>query len=108
MRPIQAIVSLFAILVFASPPTYGANEPSAEAKIWLDRSVTAREAGNLEDALAYANKAIAVAPQLAVAYGNRAATYRRMIRFKDALADDERALELDPNEAGAWDDLAAT
>jgi len=52
------------------------------------------EAGKYDESLAEFNKAIAVAPNLASLYNNRAQLYRLQGRNEEALSDIETALQL--------------
>ncbi|KIJ28613.1 hypothetical protein M422DRAFT_186264 [Sphaerobolus stellatus SS14] len=58
--------------------------------------------GSYEDALAKYTEAIALVPQSAVLFANRAACYISLKRHEDALSDALKATELDPKYPRAW------
>jgi len=64
-----------------------ANQKDAVAK--NDEGVRLLQAGDDEGAIAAFSEALAVDPNLTVAYRNRAAVYRRLGRLKEAKVDSE-------------------
>ena len=65
------------------------------------RGEVARLEGRDEEALAYFQRALALAPDLAWIYASRGALYVNQERPEEALAETSRAIELDPNYAWA-------
>ena len=67
---------------------------SRKAWFLVRRSWLASGEGDLNAALGYANEAIALQPDYALAYCSRGATYRRLGKLDEALADYTKAIEL--------------
>ena len=81
------------------------------ARAWLSvgyLSSREREGGTtvaesaLKDAIHAFNRAIALKPDYAAAYSNRAAANGGLGRYEDAIADCDQAIRLDPDLAGAY------
>ncbi len=63
--------------------------------------------GRHEESLASFDRALALRPDLAIAWNNRSAGLREMKRTAEALASAERALALNPNYPDAWNNRGA-
>ena len=73
----------------------------------VNLSAIALQTGNLDDALTYAEKSLAVAPN-DHGYAARAAALRAKGKFEEALSDASKAVALAPNEADNWMELGDT
>jgi predicted TPR repeat methyltransferase len=71
------------------------------ADAWHFRGLVAMARGQKEDALAFVEKALAVAPEYAEAHNNRGNLLLMLSRPQEAVAAWERALELKPDMAEA-------
>ena len=76
------------------------NPASVEALISL--GVLYGSSGSLEKGIEQFDNAIAVRPDSALAYGNRAHAFVLLGRYEQALQDLDKAIELDPDYAGAF------
>ncbi len=69
---------------------------------WNQRGHALTGMGNLEEALAAFNRAIALKPDYANAWSNRSVALWRMGKYDDALTSNQRAIELAPFSSQAW------
>jgi tetratricopeptide (TPR) repeat protein len=76
------------------------------AQAWNQQSQALAGMGNYEAALAAANRAVGIAPNLAVAWSDRSVVLWYLKNYTEALTSVNRALELDPNAAQAWGNQA--
>src|SRR5262245_50697240 len=78
-----------------SPGVYSENARTAEE--FLKRGDAAFDGGNCQEALAVYTQALALNPNYAEAYNNRAYAYMRMQNYAPALQDLDQALRIRPN-----------
>lgn len=81
-------------------------EKSREALSTARAAINAFHAGNLNEALALYNEALASDPNNAYLQNLRAYTLFRLGRVNDAIAGERRSIALDPNYAWGYFDLA--
>lgn len=67
-----------------------------------DRGVFSYDKGQLDQAIANFNQALALYPQYAVAYNNRGSAYSQKGQLDQAIADYNQALSIDPQYAQAY------
>jgi tetratricopeptide (TPR) repeat protein len=72
------------------------------AYAWDQRGVALAGTGRFEEAIASADRAIALKPDFAEAYSNRAVTLWRMEDFAQALATVEKAVTIKPDYSQGW------
>jgi serine/threonine protein kinase len=100
---LEQLVLLYEQLFAELPKTAiiaGGNEfPAAD---YNNRGVTYHSLQRYDEALADYNRAIQLAPTLALAYVNRGATYHELRYYEKALADHSTAVQLDPRFAMAY------
>ncbi|HAC56822.1 MAG TPA: hypothetical protein DCF73_00555 [Rhodobiaceae bacterium] len=68
----------------------------------LNRGVAFKSVGEYDRAIADYTRALALAPDDALLYQNRANALREKGDLAPALGDIEKAIELNPDSAGAW------
>lgn len=68
----------------------------------LNRGVALKSTGEHDRAIADYTRALAIVPDDALLYQNRANAYREKGDIAPALADIEKAIALNPDSAGAW------
>ena len=73
----------------------------AKASARLQEAVAAKDAGDLDKALDLVNQVIAIAPDFAEAWNQRAIIYYNVGYFDASLADVEKTLQLEPRHFGA-------
>ncbi len=72
-------------------------EPEPTVAGWIELSLERFEAGDLEDALEAAQKALELEPDNVRAHNNLCVTYGRLQRWQQAIAACEQALAVDPD-----------
>lgn len=72
------------------------------ALAWDQRGSALTGLGKLEEALASANRAIALRSDYAEFWSNRGATLWSLGRFNEALSSTNQAIALNPNSSGGW------
>ena len=72
------------------------------AETCLNRAIAYSQEGEYSKALSDYNKAIAIDPNLTVAYLNRGVTYRQLGEYDKAISDYSKAIELFPRYALAY------
>lgn len=83
-----------------SPVSSG--QSSTEAETHNNQGVSARDAGDLDKALAEFSEAIRLRPDYATAYFNRADVYRTKNMYDEAIADYGQIIKLLPGDARAY------
>ena len=68
----------------------------------LNRGVAFKSVGEYDRAIADYTQALAIVPDDALLYQNRANAHREKGDLAPALGDIEKAIELNPDSAGAW------
>jgi tetratricopeptide (TPR) repeat protein len=68
----------------------------------LDHGRACLDTGKYDDAIADYTKAIALDPNVALAYTNRGLAYYRKGEYERAIADHSKAIAIDPNHANAY------
>jgi len=68
----------------------------------LDHGRACLDKGKYDDAIADYDKAIALDPNVALAYTNRGSAYYRKGEYERAIADHSKAIAIDPNHANAY------
>ncbi len=82
---------------------YLAVESNAEAHNYRSRAFI--ELGRWREALADADRAIALDPRMAVAFNNRGFALRNLGRYDEAIFALRRATQIAPNDSAAWNNL---
>jgi tetratricopeptide (TPR) repeat protein len=69
---------------------------------WFNRGLQQANAGDLENAIASWENALALNPNLAQAWHNRGSALGHLGRMEEAIASYNKAIELNPNDPQAW------
>jgi tetratricopeptide (TPR) repeat protein len=77
-------------------------QPASSAQAYLDRGIDRAKMGDLDEAIAEYNKAIALDPGFALAYDKRAFCRALKADLDGAMADYDRAIALNPKLADAY------
>jgi tetratricopeptide (TPR) repeat protein len=80
-----------------APPPAAYSDDAKTAEDFLNRGDAAFERGNCKEAIAAYTQALALHPNYAEAYNNRAYTYMRMQNYAPALEDLDQALRIRPD-----------
>jgi tetratricopeptide (TPR) repeat protein len=89
--------------------THGETEAQknlALAESWFELGLKQANLGNMEEAIASWDRAIAINPNLASAWHNRGSALGHLAKFTEAIASFNRALKIDPQDAQTWNDRA--
>lgn len=84
----------------------GGLDAATLAKVHTGRGVARVRTGDIDGGIADHDRAIALAPEFALAYANRGSAFSRKGEFARAVADFDRALELKPKLASALNNRA--
>ena len=75
--------------------------PAEDALVWHERAIAAEAAGDLSTAVAAAQRALALAPQLPELHNHMGVLHTRGGEMAAALSEFDRAISLDPNNGRA-------
>ena len=107
MKSITRIVVAWVLILFlggcaTQQPFKSAVYEKETAETCLNRGITYSQKGEYSKAISDYNKAIAIDPNLTVAYLNRGFTYRQLGEYDKAISDYSKAIELYPRYALAY------
>jgi tetratricopeptide (TPR) repeat protein len=111
----QAIIDFLERQIPQNPPseTPAANESPTEnapentpenAEEWFDLGLQRAEKGNMREAIACWDNALALDPNLSSAWHNRGSALGFLGRFNEAVASFDRAIAINPQDFQAWND----
>ena len=80
----------------------GCSSGSAEAERAFNDGTDSLERGLYEEAIAYLDKAIQLAPDDAGAYLKRGVSYKELGEYQNAINDYTMAIQIDPDYADAY------
>ena len=96
-----ASLVLVAVAALTFLVTCGQTE-KLDAEAYVYRGISAYDRGDLDQAIANYDQAIALDPQFAIAYNNRGNAYYYKGDLDQAIADCDQAIALDPQYAAAY------
>jgi len=85
----------------AQEPLDAPKSPETVAQ-WFEQALQQAEVGELENAIASWDQALALEPNLSQVWYNRASTLCVLERFDEALTSIENAIACDPNDSHSW------
>ncbi len=109
----QAIIEFLQQQIPQAPPTENASETFLEvvpgivpetAEDWFSLGLKQAEGGNMQEAIASWDQALAIDPDLSSAWHNRGSALGYLGRFNEAVASFDRSIAINPEDFQAWND----